>query len=220
LHFRTDLVDKKIPYFFIEPSIYIDLLNDKLNPTEGMFGLVSLKGMFPLDAGTSYFLKFFFEQGIFVPIKQSILASRVRFGHIFRKAFEAIMPPERFYLGGANSLRGYQTDKCPPVGSFIDDNGKVQWVAQGGKTMVNFNFELRMPLKKNILYGVVFQDFGVLVEDPDSLFKPKKPLAATGFGFRYVTPIGPLRFDIGWKWHKETAEESSYAWYLTFGHAF
>jgi len=51
-------------------------------------------------------------------------------------------------------------------------------------------------------------------------FKPQDILAATGFGLRIFTPIGPLRFDIGWKWRKQLPIERSFAWFLTFGQAF
>jgi outer membrane protein insertion porin family len=219
MRFKSELVDKKIPYFFIEPSIFIDLLNNKLNPTKGMFALATLKGMFPFEESSSY-VKLLIEEGVFIPVGGLVIATRVRFGHIFRKTFTAIMPPERFYLGGSNSLRGYQTDKSPPLGSFVDEKGIRQWVAQGGKSMLNVNLELRFPLSSQPFYGVIFQDFGILEEEIHALLESKKPLASTGFGFRYITPIGPLRFDIGWKWNKQTTEDSSYAWFLTFGHAF
>ena len=164
LRFEADLVDKRIPYFFIQPTLFLDLLDDKLNPNKGMFGLVSLKAIVPFG-DSSYIVKFLVEEGLFIPMGPLVFASRVRFGHIFRKNFAAIMPPERFYLGGANSLRGYQTDKCPPLGSFVDEMGTTQWVAHGGKTMVNINLEMRIPLHKRTFYGVLFQDFGALEED-------------------------------------------------------
>jgi len=45
----------------------------------------------------------------------------------------------------------------------------------------------------------VFQDLGALIQDSitDSM---DNILAGSGFGIRYQTPIGPLRFDIAWKW--------------------
>lgn len=220
INFKTDLVNKKIPYFFIEPMVYADFLNETLNPTEGFFGLATIKGMFPFKE-SSFLVKFLAEQGTFIPLDPAVLAIRFRAGHIFRREFSAVMPPERFYLGGPYSLRGYLQDYCPPLGEYIDSNGLVNYVPQGGKTMLNANFELRIPVNKQVVWGALFQDFGILIEDVITEgIGSSKPLAATGFGVRYMTPIGPLRFDIGWKWYKDRPEDPSYAWFLTFGNAF
>lgn len=221
INFKTDLISKKVPYFFIEPSMFIDFLDDKLNPTKGLFIAGSIKGMFPLTS-SSYFVKMLIEQGMFFPLIKDtkiIFGARVRFGHIFKETFSKIMPPERFYLGGANSLRGYLPDACPPLGTIIEADGKTQRVAQGGKSMVNMNFEVRIPLFQKF-DTVVFQDFGVLVEDISHVSYGNNNLAATGFGLRYQTSLGPIRFDIGWKWQKPFPEDTAYAWFLTFGHAF
>ena len=220
INFKTDLVNKKIPYFFIEPMVYADFLDETLNPTQGFFGLATIKGMFPFKE-SSYLVKFLAEQGTFIPFDPTVLAIRLRAGHIFRREFNAVMPPERFYLGGPYSLRGYLQDYCPPLGAYSDDNGQVNYVPQGGKTMLNANFELRIPVNKQVVWGAVFQDFGILIEDLVAQgIGSSKPLAATGFGIRYMTPVGPLRFDIGWKWHKDRPEDPSYAWFLIFGNAF
>jgi translocation and assembly module TamA len=221
INFKTDLISKKVPYFFIEPSIFIDFLDDKLNPTQGLFIAGSIKGMFPLSS-SSYFIKLLIEQGIFFPLLKDskiVCGARVKFGHIFKETFSKIMPPERFYLGGANSLRGYLPDSCPPLGTIIEADGKMQRVPQGGKSMVNMNFELRIPTF-SMIDMVIFQDFGVLVEDITNLSYGKNSLAATGLGLRYQTSIGPIRFDIGWKWQKPFPEDTAYAWFLTFGHSF
>lgn len=221
INFTGSLIDKKIPYFFFEPNVYVDLLDDKLNPTKGLFLVASVKGMVPLKHST-YILKLLLEKGIFFPLfknRDIIFAGRFRFGHIFNETFSSIMPPERFYLGGANSLRGYQPDGCPPLGTIINEQGLPQRVPQGGKSMVNMNVEIRIPVTKQL--GVVlFQDFGVLVKSLMLLHDRNNNLAASGFGVRYMTPIGPLRFDIGFKWQKEHETDSRYAWFLTFGHAF
>lgn len=221
INFKTDLIAKKVPYFFCEPSIFIDLLDNKLNPTKGLFIAASAKGMFPLKSD-SYFIKILVEKGLFFPLfkhSKIVCAVRTRFGHIFKTDFTKIMPPERFYLGGANSLRGYLPDACPPLGTFIDNHGTVQRIPQGGKSMVNLNFELRIPTINKIDL-VLFQDFGVLVPDIATIYSGQNSLAATGCGIRYNTSLGPVRFDIGFKWQKPFPEDTRYAWYLTFGHAF
>ncbi len=221
INFEPQLVNKIIPFFFCEPAIVFDYLDNNLNPTMGLFLVFSLKGMVPLQLRyiSSYFVKFLFEQSFFTHWRSVVFAVRLRFGHIFHQQFCAIMPIERFYLGGSHSLRGYEADMAPPLGVCIDDDGKKVLVPRGGKTMVNANFEIRFPLI-SYLGGVIFQDMGLLSRDNFADFNPKNILAATGFGFRLNTPVGPLRFDIGWKWRRTKSEERAAAWFLTFGQSF
>lgn len=223
INFTADLIDKKVPYFFCEPTLFIDLLDNKLEPTAGCFMVAFLKGMIPLThCKSSYSVKLLIEQGIFFPLIKDthiIMALRAKFGHIFKESFSKIMPPERFYLGGANSLRGYLPDRCPPLGEYTDDSGQLYYVPQGGKSMLNMNMEVRCPLVQSLTMAL-FQDVGILVNDLKKINEDKSNLVATGVGLRYMTPFGPLRFDIGWKWKKSYPNDSQYAWFLTFGHAF
>ena len=221
INFEPQLLDKTIPFFFLEPTMFIDYLDHKLNPTRGTLTIVSLKGMFPLETkhADSYFVKLLIEQSLFIPLRSLVFALRLRFGHIFHRKFCSIMPTERFYLGGSHSLRGYQTDLTLPLGIFIDEDNKKRVVPRGGKSMVNANVEIRFPLLRK-MGGVLFQDLGMLSGDNFADFKANNVLAATGFGVRFYTPLGPLRFDIGWKWRKQDPAERSYAWFLSFGHAF
>jgi len=219
INFDSRLLGVKIPYLWFEPTLLIDYVDDKLNPKIGSFTLVSVKGMFPLSKkyADSYFVKLLATQSFFYPILDFLVfACRFRFGHVFHQSFKEIMPIERFYLGGSHSIRGYETDLCPPLGSFLDECNVLRFAPQGGRSMVNTNIEFRFPVYKAI-GAVVFQDLGTLIED---IFKRSNLLAATGFGLRFNTPVGPIRFDIGWKWHRKIKNEPSYAWFLSFGNTF
>ena len=221
IDFKPQLIDKLVPFFFIEPTMMIEWLDDLLNPTCGGVTLFSLKAMVPLKKkykDTSFF-KLLYEQSFFIPIKTVVAAVRFRCGHIFYREFSAIMPSERFYLGGSHSLRGYDIDLAPPLGIFTDDDNEEHLVPRGGRSMVNANLELRIPVMKKI-GAVLFQDLGALSGTMFADFKRQDLLAATGFGVRVFTPLGPLRFDIGWKWRKQIPRERSFAWFLTFGQAF
>ena len=70
-------------------------------------------------------------------------------------------------------------------------------------------------MKKIILFLLVYI-FSISAQDiPDNL------LGGAGFGFRYNTPIGPIRFDIAFKLDRKYLDfESPYVWYLTLGQAF
>jgi outer membrane protein assembly factor BamA len=230
IDFNPRLQNRLVPFFFVEPTLYIDRLDDKFNPHAGWYSLMSMKGMIPLHEpqADSFFVKFLAEYAYFKSLFSGIsrfagdscvLALRARVGHIFYQQFNAIMPTERFYLGGSHSMRGYDPDAAPPLGVYVDSHGHQQAVPRGGKTMLNGNVELRVPLVSRV-GGVVFQDLGLLRGDSWSDIRAKDLLASSGFGLRFNTPVGPLRFDIGFNWRKHHELESRYSWSLSFGQAF
>jgi len=220
IKFSNDLLNKTIPNFFIEPNFLVDKTDNKINPSKGFINFTSIKWMIP-DSKKNTSIKFILDQSIFYPIaKKFIAALRFRSGHIFIEKFENISPAERFYLGGPLSVRGYEKDALPPLGENIEIvNGKKEktYTIQGGSSMINFNFEVRLPLYKDF-GGVLFNDIGILSQS--GFYGYKKWHPTFGCGLRYQTPIGPIRFDIGWKTKKSFPEDSSYTWYLTIGQAF
>jgi outer membrane protein assembly factor BamA len=217
IDFDPRLVGQRVPYLYAEPVVMKSFVDDLVNPTSGTISTITGKAMVPLTDKASSFFKILLEQSLFVPVGKSCVgAAHLRLGHIFNSDFNTIMPPERFYLGGAYSLRGYDADMAPPVHAASQRLGNTCLLPIGGKTVLSGMFELRFPLYK-ALGGVFFNDCGILVRKNwhDDGF-----VGATGFGLRYATPVGPLRFDIAWKWRAQAGEEHRFAWFLTFGQAF
>jgi outer membrane protein assembly factor BamA len=85
--------------------------------------------------------------------------------------------------------------------------------------MVNLNVELRIPAKKSLGFAL-FQDMGALSNTKFADVKMRHILAGTGAGIRIQTPIGPLRFDFAFKWHRPDQATAPYCWFLSFGNAF
>ncbi len=221
IDFEPRLINKKIPYLFAEPTLLADYRDNKVQPTRGSFSVISLKGMLPVDLKKAFFIKILAEHSLFLPVYDPVvMVLRFRIGHIFNQCFSRIMPIERFFLGGSYSIRGYKPDLAPPLNCFTDSCGKSHVVPIGGRSLLNINFELRFPLYKNILGGVIFTDVGGLAQDKLAEIRPHNLLGASGFGLRCNTPVGPLRFDIGFKWHKSYPQEHSFAWFLTLGNPF
>lgn len=220
INFQPKLFDKNIPFFLVQPTCILFFVDSTINPTRGYFAVLSAKGMFPLAklAPSNFFIRILLEQSFFIPCSSFVFAIRLRAGHIFHPQFSTIIPIERFYLGGANSIRSYETDQCPPLG-VVCDNGKELFVPQGGRSLANLNLELRVPLYNSFM-GVIFGDVGALSNNRLADIRAKDLLSGIGLGIRYNTAIGPLRFDVAWRAHKRDGVGRPYAWFLSFGNAF
>jgi outer membrane protein assembly complex protein YaeT len=104
---------------------------------------------------------------------------------------------ERYFLGGANTVRGYSERELGPR----DATG----VPLGGNAFLVGNFEMRHRLYK-MLFGVLFLDGGQLYPtDPGAVWPHARMTAlndflyGTGAGLRLHSPIGAIRLELGYK---------------------
>ena len=125
--------------------------------------------------------------------------------------------PERFFAGGGTSLRGFALNQAGPR----DSTG----FPFGGQALLAFNQEFRFPMRLpyigTALSGALFYDGGNVYSrlgritfrssSPKPIFNPANPLVCqynctnelnyfahtVGIGFRYSTPVGPIRIDLG-----------------------
>jgi outer membrane protein insertion porin family len=119
---------------------------------------------------------------------------------------------ERFYLGGLNSIRGFET-------SYISPKDPITGERIGGDKMWYTNIEIIFPLFEEMgLRGVVFTDFGNVygVHEDWNFDEIKK---SAGVGFRWLSPVGPLRLEWGYNLDPDPDEESS-VWDFSIGGAF
>lgn len=205
------------PFFFIQPYIQLKLIDNTTNPHMGSISTLqtAVYAAFKNNQPKS-FIKIIAEQSFFIPFLPKLTgAIRLRLGHIFTPSWRNLLPPERFYLGGPCSVRSYQPDYTPPYG-ILDYNGTICPIAKGGKSLINFNAELRWHINRSFIITPFF-DIGAL---QNGLSKYWCWSNGIGTELCYLTPLGPLRFDIGWKLGHSPRDLSSYAWFLTFGHAF
>lgn len=108
---------------------------------------------------------------------------------------------ERFFAGGSDSLRSFSLDQAGP-------RDPATGYPVGGQALFVNSLELRMPFHGG-RYGVVlFNDAGNVFSSLSEMrllkFVQKSPtdlnydVDAMGVGFRYKTPIGPVRLDLAY----------------------
>ncbi|MDX1388044.1 MAG: outer membrane protein assembly factor BamA, partial [Acidobacteriota bacterium] len=103
---------------------------------------------------------------------------------------------ERFFAGGAESIRGFPLDGAGPV----DENGDPI----GGEALLILNQEYRFPIWKPVR-GVLFYDVGTVWPTVDSI-DLSELRHVLGTGIRVETPIGPIRFEYGRKLDRREGE--------------
>jgi outer membrane protein insertion porin family len=133
----------------------------------------------------------------------------------FRNLGNELLVSERFFLGGPNDLRGYEFRRVGPRVP-TDDGG---FVIIGGVQEVFFTAEYIFPLIPQVGFkGVVFFDMGNAFNDGQNLsIDPRDLRKDYGFGIRWVSPLGPLRFEVGFPIGDTLPGEDPYEVQFTVG---
>jgi outer membrane protein assembly complex protein YaeT len=141
--------------------------------------------------GSYNYYAFSWDLRHYLPLRESlIVANRVQVGNIDQADDDPANVPfsKKFFLGGASSVRGWGRYEISPLSSGYPI---------GGNSLFSFSSELRSAIRGN-LGGVVFLDGGNVWTDGWTVRLDDLRYAA-GVGVRYVTPVGPVRFDVGWQ---------------------
>ena len=114
---------------------------------------------------------------------------------------------ERFFSGGADSLRGFPINGAGPqrpVAVCSDPTNPATCVLisvpVGGNMLFIVNSEARFPIPLTQgLGGVIFYDGGNVYSNINLRQFADDFTHSVGVGVRYQTPVGPVRFDIGYR---------------------
>lgn len=136
------------------------------------------------------------------------IAFRVR-GSVVDNIFTDKPLPDysRFYLGGANSIRGYPDGEIKFFEDWTGTIGDTEYtfanLSRGGESQLFFNLEYRIPLVENQIYLAAFLDGGNIHYDPMKMnFNEFR--YGTGIGVRIDTPVGQIRLDYGYRFNDTT----------------
>lgn len=128
-----------------------------------------------------------------------VFRSRLFASHLTKVDPRPIPRSEKFALGGSRNLRGYDIEGVGPFTDVTVNDGSTRRVNQRGLFSTFVTFELEHPLAQEAgLKWVLFTDAGH-AGSTDNI----KIYRDYGFGFRWFSPIGVLRFEFGYPWGDE-----------------
>ncbi len=196
----------------IGPFAVYDGRDDPFVPHRGVFDSLRLR-VAPSQFGSDIpLLKVLLEHAQYVPLSDDLTFVYVLRGGGAQayKSHDIVPIRERFFLGGRSTVRGFGENQIGPQGNaFTDGSGfHAGGDPLGGNLVLNANTELRFPLIYG-LGGVVFVDGGgvYLVNQTGTLGSCSGCGSvtihdfrrSTGLGLRYITPVGPVSLDYGFK---------------------
>jgi outer membrane protein insertion porin family len=193
-------------------SVAWDRRDNRLFPTSGFYVTAALDLAPPILAPEWLFgsqVNLFYRETLEFRLYQNIwqgLTGRFRLLAGVVRGWDANHPvpvSELYYLGGVNTVRGYRLYSISPValvGNTANPDSFLRRLQVGGNKQLVLNFELEYPIfEKMGIRAVVFFDMGNAFT-PGAYTDPTVSLSlykAVGFGFRWFSPIGPLRFEWG-----------------------
>jgi len=200
---------------------------DKIyNATRGQDHLLSVE--YAGLGGDIGFTKFTAEAGWYIPIVGPLVGFiHGEAGYIVENSSKILPDYEKYYLGGINSIRGFDWRDV----HLYDENG----AAVGGKQMLQANVELQWHiLPTQGVIALLFFDTGQVFDDDyyyertdtgdsqtvngytypiyevsnQAKFDANQFRKTTGFGVRWQSPMGPIRIEYGWILDRREGEES------------
>ncbi len=174
----------------VSAGIVRDTTDSRTKPTKGTINefTVEYAGL----GGDRGFIKPYYAFNYYRPMFWEVVFHvRTQVGALFENGYGDVPVFERFYLGGINNVRGYETDKISPKDHRTNER-------IGGDFVYFGNIEMIFPIAKQYgVYGLGFFDAG------NSLWVKRDGLnidfiKSVGTGIRWYSPLGLIRVEYGY----------------------
>jgi outer membrane protein insertion porin family len=182
----------------VQASIIRDKRNNIFEPSNGYYASSSLE--YTGLGGTMRWMKAEAEGRYYKPIwGDLVFRSRLNAQQLFKTTDREIPRVEKFSMGGARNMRGYSLEDIGPrrlARNTTTDRDEI--FNFGGLFSLLGTLEFEHPLIKEAgLKWVVFYDAGNVFEQRIGENGDYALRTDYGFGFRWFSPIGVLRFEFG-----------------------
>ncbi|MGB2706050.1 MAG: outer membrane protein assembly factor BamA, partial [Candidatus Omnitrophota bacterium] len=195
-------------------GVNFDNRDNVFSPTKGFNTGLSLENTGGFLLGDKNFLKgFAYGSFYYSPFAKIVLELKARAGLCDSYGRSKKVPIyERFYAGGANTIRGYRERKVGP--RDVSSNDPL-----GGESLLVGNVEVTFPIYEKVIKGAVFYDVGNVWEEVRDFARGNFKQGA-GIGVRVKTPIGPVKLDWGYPLSRNHDDKRQGEFYFSVSHGF
>jgi outer membrane protein insertion porin family len=220
----------------VRPALTYDTRDNRLFPTAGVYLRGSTELAASSFGSDNEFLRHRGVARFYYPLGSGFVAKlNMEGGHVTSPSQDGVPIFARFFLGGILDVRGFRFRSLGPrvpLTQYTDPNSSpIPYGANIGGNLLYFqNLELEFPIIDKVgIRGVLFTDAGnswnleqnycdtagggVVFKETSPCFDGLSSLAALrtsyGFGIRWFSPLGPLRFEWGFPFAPLPYEESS-----------
>jgi outer membrane protein insertion porin family len=218
----------------IRLSFNYDRRDNRLFPTNGHLESASAEFAPSFLGSQNLFQRYRLIERYYHPLPLGLVFKvNMSFGYI--RATDPVNHPvaisEKFFAGGINSIRGYalrSISPTKPIVSTLDPAAGVIQFAVGGNKELITNWEVEFPIVEAAgVRGVLFYDAGNTYSESENLFQSAQrggtlPLGlyhSVGTGLRWFSPLGPLRFEVGFPLTRRNIDDP-YLFEFTIGNFF
>ncbi|MBN2342909.1 MAG: outer membrane protein assembly factor BamA [Deltaproteobacteria bacterium] len=227
----------------LSSRLVYDLRNNRLFPTKGSFNSVGVEWASEYLGSDFDYTRYTFNSKWYLPLMwKLVFRLNGNFGLIHSNDAQGLPISLRYRSGGIMDVRGYYPWSLGPKLSIprtFNPNAEPIYggISIGGNMRVTINAEIEFPIIEMAgIKGVVFFDAGNSFNLEDSWCQAgggrgiskytdpcnTNPLylrTSVGFGLRWFSPMGPLRFEWGFPLKRFEGEES-HQFEFTFGNFF
>ncbi|MDP6943105.1 MAG: outer membrane protein assembly factor BamA [Myxococcota bacterium] len=176
-----------------------DTRDNRLFPTSGTYTSFSTEYADEWLGSENRFIRLIGSTRFYVPLFWDIVfKTNTTAGYVRALDDNPIPLYQRFQVGGIFTVRGFERNSIGEELYVADHpDSSLRPFDLGGVKKFIFNAELEIPIFKEAgILGVAFFDAGNAWGDHET-FNPIDLRTSMGFGFRWHSPVGPLRFEWG-----------------------
>lgn len=210
LEAKNDSLLPELPTKSFGSRISYDTRNDMINPTSGIFNSFETE-ISGLMGHSNQFLKISNDFRIYHKTGPFVFGTSVKSGWVRTYGKSTTIPPqERFYAGGARSIRGFSENILKA--DLLGDKQDVNYMLTAN--LIDIRFPIFWWFN-----GAVFVDAGNVWHTIANRNVFKDLRWSAGPGIRLNTPIAVVRFDVGFKLNQRPGE-SRYEFHFDLGQPF